>query len=77
VDFYYTDAANRSIRIGTGAVTVTDNTVTNIRTWTYTASWNPGAMGVVAGGYPIFALGVDAQGRALMTNTVVVPVPSD
>ena len=77
VEFYYTDAANRSFRIGTGSVTVTDNTVTNIRTWTYTTSWNPGAMAVVAGNYPVFAIGVDAQGRALMTNTVVVPVTSD
>jgi len=78
VEFYYTDASGRSHRIGTGTVTVTDNTVTNIRTWTYTATWNPGAMGVVAAaGYPVFALGIDGQGRALMSDAVMVPVTSD
>jgi hypothetical protein len=78
VNFYYTDTNNRAHLIGTGSVTVTDNTVTNIRTWTYTTSWNPGAMGVWANpGYAVWALGVDAQGRGLATNVVMVPVTSD
>lgn len=77
VNFYYTDGAGRSFLIGTGSVSVTDNTVTGIRTWTYTASWNPNSMTVPAGTYPVFALGVDAQGRSLQSASVMVPVTSD
>jgi len=41
VNFYYVDASGTTHLIGQGTVGVTDNTITNIRTWSYTTTWAP------------------------------------
>jgi len=75
VVFYYVDANGRAQEIGTGAVSVTDNTVTSTRTFTYTLVWTP--TNVPAGATNVFALGVNANGDALMSNTQVVTITID
>jgi hypothetical protein len=71
VDFYYVSGGVH-IKIGTATV-VLAQTVTN-RTYTYTFVWDPDAT-IVPGG-TVVALGVDAQGDAVLTATqpvVIVP----
>ena len=70
--FFYIDAAGRAQLIGTATPSASDNTITATRTWTYSATFTPN--GFAPAGYQTFALGVDTQGRALMTNTQVVNV---
>jgi hypothetical protein len=71
VDFYYVSGGVH-IRIGTGSAELAQ-TVTN-RTYTYTFVWDPDAT-IVPGG-TVVALGVDAQGDAVLTATqAVVLVP--
>ena len=53
--------------IGSGAATLAQ-TITN-RTWTYTLTWDPDA-NVPVGAVNIVALGIDAQGDAVMSNAV-------
>jgi hypothetical protein len=76
VNFYYIDALGRAQLIGTGSISVTDNTVTSTRTYTYTVVWTPGTA-IPAGATQVFALGVDAEGDALMTNQQTVTVAVD
>jgi hypothetical protein len=69
VDFYYDNGAGVLINIGTATV-VLAQTLTN-RTYTYTVVWDPDAA-VPVGAVNVVALGVDAQGDAVLTNVVVV-----
>lgn len=69
VDFYYDNGAGVLVKIGTGSV-VLAQTLTN-RTYTYTVVWDPDAA-VPVGAVNVVALGVDAQGDAVLTNVVVV-----
>src|SRR5688572_9156383 len=69
VDFFYDNGAGVLIKIGTGTA-VLAQTVTN-RTYTYTFVWDPDAA-VPVGAVNVVALGVDAQGDAVLTNVVVV-----
>lgn len=74
VEFYRTDpATGRLVFIGTGSISVTDTGAE--RTITYTGSFN--GQGLDAGSYNVYALGVDAQGRALLSNAVAVTVAED
>ena len=68
VDFFYVSGGVH-IRIGTASV-VLAQTVTN-RTYTYTVTWDPDAA-VPVGAVTVVALGVDAQGDAVLTGTQVV-----
>jgi uncharacterized protein YjdB len=75
--FYLQPAAAgpRAHLIGQGAVGVFDDTQTNIRTWTYTVNFS--AVGWAPGTYQIFAVGVDANGDALMTQLGVIVINID
>jgi uncharacterized protein YjdB len=66
---------NRAHLIGQGSISVTDNTITGIRTWTYTTSFS--AAGLAPGVYDFFALGVDANGDALMTQVSQITINVD
>jgi hypothetical protein len=68
VDFFYVSGGVH-IKIGTASV-VLAQTVTN-RTYTYTVTWDPDAA-VPVGAVTVVALGVDAQGDAVLTGTQVV-----
>ncbi|CAN5634814.1 hypothetical protein BH23GEM9_BH23GEM9_05990 [soil metagenome] len=68
-------ATNRAHLIGLGSISVTDNTITGIRTWTYTQNFS--AMGYAPGTYDFFALGVDANGDALMTQVGQIQINND
>ena len=68
VDFYYVSGGVH-IKIGTATV-VLAQTLTN-RTYTYTFVWDPDAA-VPVRAVKVVALGVDAQGDAVLTNTQVV-----
>jgi hypothetical protein len=75
VDFYYVSGGVH-IKIGTATV-VLAQTLTN-RTYTYTFVWDPDAA-VPSSAFPgtavtVVALGVDAQGDAVLTNTFTVNV---
>jgi hypothetical protein len=72
VNFYYNDANGVSQLIGTGTVGVTDNTITNQRTWSYTVTWTP--TGLAAANYVVFAVGVDAAGNGLQTPPATLAV---
>jgi hypothetical protein len=77
VNFYYTTAAGNTTLIGQGTVSVTDNTITSTRTWAYTITWTPSTLtdGVAPGTpYNVFAIGVDATGSGLQSNTTVVTI---
>lgn len=69
VDFYYVSGGVH-IKVGTATV-VLAQTITN-RTYTYTFVWNPDAT-IVPGG-TVVALGVDAQGDAVLTATQPVTI---
>jgi Bacterial surface proteins containing Ig-like domains len=69
VDFFYDNGGGVLIKIGT-ATAVLAQTVSN-RTYTYTIVWNPDAA-VPVGAVNVVALGVDAQGDAVLTATQVV-----
>jgi hypothetical protein len=66
VDLYYQDAG--TLRLIGSATAVLAQTISN-RTWTYTLTWDPAA-NVPVGAVPIVAIGVDAQGDAVMSNAV-------
>lgn len=68
VDFYYS-SGGVLIRIGT-ATAVLAQTISN-RTYTYTFVWDPDAA-VPVGAVTVVALGVDAQGDAVLTGTQTV-----
>jgi hypothetical protein len=71
VDFYYQNAAGNWVKIGTASA-VLAQTQTN-RTYTYTFTWDPAAP-VAAGSIPVMAVGVDAQGDAVVTAGVTVTI---
>jgi hypothetical protein len=75
VDFYYQNTAGNLVLIGTGVATLAQ-TLTN-RTYTYKFTWDPPAnLDVAASPANIFAVGVDAQGDAVLTiGTTVIFVP--
>jgi hypothetical protein len=75
VNFYYTNSAGNTIFIGTGSVAVTDAGVPPQRQYTYTFTWVP--TGLAQGVYNVFALGVDAQGRALQSNVIPHTITND
>ncbi|HSE54024.1 MAG TPA: hypothetical protein VLB00_17680, partial [Gemmatimonadales bacterium] len=68
-DFFYDNGGGVLIKIGT-ATAVLAQTVSN-RTYTYTIVWNPDAA-VPVGAVNVVALGVDAQGDAVLTAAQVV-----
>ncbi len=70
VVFAFQDAGGRWQQIGTGAVTVTDNTITNTRTYTYTLTWTP--VGLPSYVAPVVAIGVNSTGNALVSQTQTV-----
>ncbi len=80
VDFVYVNGEGRWELIGTaGAPVVTDNTVTNTRTITYTVTWDASNLKVRpagAGGtaYLVAAFGRNATGDVLSSNGTVVTV---
>jgi hypothetical protein len=67
-------ATGRAFQVCSGNTSVSDNTTVGTRTWAYSCSWAPTQ---AAGAYPVFALGVDSTGRALMTSTRAITVTSD
>jgi|SoiMethySBSTD1v2_1073268.scaffolds.fasta_scaffold02577_1 hypothetical protein len=71
VDFYYQNGAGNWVKIGTGSA-VLAQTQTN-RTYTYSFTWDPAAP-VAAGAVPVMAVGVDAQGDAVVTAGVSVTI---
>jgi hypothetical protein len=76
VNFYVTSPTGTTTLIGTGTVSVTDNTITGIRTWSYTTTWTIPA-GLAVGAYNVFAVGVDTGGRGLQSNIVAHTVAVD
>jgi hypothetical protein len=79
VNFYRqlsTSATAGTVLIGTGSVSVTDiTTAPGERRYTYTLTWTPA--GLAQGTYNVYALGVDAQGRALQTNVILHTITND
>jgi hypothetical protein len=73
VVFYYIDSMGRAQVIGTGTASASDNTITSTRTWTYTTTWNVNGFTPV-GAYQVFVLGIDGNGRALMSNQQMVTI---
>lgn len=69
VDFFYQNLAGVWVKAGT-ATAVLSQTITN-RFYTYTFVWDPDA-NVQAGAVNVVALGVDAQGDAVLTAAQVV-----
>lgn len=69
VEFYYDNGLGVLVKAGT-ATAVLAQTLTN-RTYTYTFVWNPDAA-VPVGAVNVVALGVDAQGDAVLTAAQVV-----
>jgi hypothetical protein len=57
------------------STSASDNTTLNIRTWIYSCSFS--TTDVAGTTYQVFALGVDASGRGLMTGTQQVTVTFD
>jgi hypothetical protein len=79
VRFYHQDSAGRWQYIGSGTVTVTDDTVLDTRTYTYTLTWNVSVPRVrPAGGggtvVTLVALGVNATGDALGSTLRILTV---
>jgi hypothetical protein len=66
VVFYMQDANGRWTPIGTASTAVTDDTVLNTRTFTFSFVWTP--TGLPAYVAPIVAVGVDATGSALVSQ---------
>ncbi len=76
VNFYYATAADptRLILIGPGTVGVVD---AGFRTWTYTfANWAPPAS-LAPQAITVYAVGVDSNGHALITQPVAVTLTAD
>jgi hypothetical protein len=75
VEFYWRDPfSGRWNLIGSGAPSVNDNAVTNLRTWTYTANWTVTGLANGAGALlvdPVIhltAIGVHSSGSALISS---------
>jgi hypothetical protein len=66
VVFYMQDTNGRWNPIGTATVAVSDNTVLNTRTFTFSFVWTPTGLGDYVA--PIIAVGVDANGSALVSQ---------
>jgi hypothetical protein len=73
VNFYYQGPSGRWILIGTGTVSITDDTVLALRTITYTLTWTP--TGLLPAGaspgtpFPVRAVGISTNGSALMATS--------
>jgi hypothetical protein len=74
VVFYMQDANGRWTPIGTASVSLTDNTVLNTRTYTFSFVWTPTGLGTYAA--PIMAVGINASGSALLSQTQTVNLTS-
>jgi hypothetical protein len=79
VNFYYLDSLGRYILIGAGSSLITDNTVLNTRTITYSRTWdvsNPRVRpaGVAGTVYTVQAIGINGTGDQLMSSPVTVTV---
>jgi hypothetical protein len=70
VVFYMQDMNGRWTPIGTASVAVSDNTVLNTRTFTFSFVWTPTGLGDYVA--PIVAIGVDANGSALVSQQQTV-----
>ena len=70
VVFYMLDAGARWVPIGTGASQVTDDTVLDTRTFTYSFTWTPA--GLPAFGAQIIAIGINSSGAALLSQPQAV-----
>ncbi|MGQ0562133.1 MAG: hypothetical protein ACT443_09695 [Gemmatimonadota bacterium] len=81
VSFYAIDpVTGRSFEVCAASASAVDNTANNTRTWIYSCTWTPTAASPVpsaAGVYQVFALGVDASGRALASQNRQVTLTSD
>ena len=71
VDYYYLNASGNLVKIGSATV-VLAQTQTN-RTYTYSFTWDPAAP-VQTGAVAVIAIGVDAQGDGVFTNSVNVNI---
>ncbi|MGH7555266.1 MAG: hypothetical protein ACREMQ_19865, partial [Longimicrobiales bacterium] len=72
VNFYWLDASGRYINAGLASVTITDNTVLNTRTITFTLIWTPAGIlppGAADFATTVIAVGVNAAGSALVSPT--------
>lgn len=73
VVFYMQDANGRWTPLGTGSVTVSDNTVLNTRTYTFSFVWTPtGLPGTPPFNANIVAVGINSTGSALVSQAQVV-----
>jgi Bacterial Ig-like domain (group 2) len=70
VRYYMQDSNGRWFPIGTATVTVTDDTVLNTRTYTFTFVWTPTNLPPAA--IPIIAVGTNASGSALLSQAQTV-----
>jgi len=70
VEFYFLNGAGNLVKIGQAGAGVLNQTVTN-RTWTYSFTWDPDAT-IPAGTVNVFAIGIDAQGDAVVTTAIAV-----
>jgi hypothetical protein len=73
VEYYYQNAAGNWVLIGQAPAGVLNQTVTN-RTWTYTFSWDPDSTIPTNAALPVVAIGIDAQGDAVVTAGFTVNV---
>jgi hypothetical protein len=72
VEFYYQNASGFFVKIGEDA---SGSLLQNgTRTWTYSFTWNPDSSVPENATTNVIAIGVDAQGDAVITNVVVVNV---
>lgn len=69
VDFYYQSAAGPLVLIGTGNAAMTQTAIS--RTWAYDLTWNPDAT-VPVGTVAVVAIGVDAEGDAVLSGAIVL-----
>jgi hypothetical protein len=72
VNFYFQDASGRWVFIGQGTVNVTDNTVLDTRTYTFSNVWTPTNHPQSPGAVNVIAIGVNATGAALVSQVQVV-----
>ena len=71
VDFFYVSGSGDLVKIGTASVSLAQTQTT--RTYTYTFTWDPAAP-VPVGAVTVHAIGVDAQGDAVLAGTQVVQI---
>jgi len=65
------DLAFPSIALGSGSVTVSDNSVTGVRTYTWTLTWDPSSAGLSPGSYSVIVRGYPSSGSGNVVTMAI------